>query len=57
MIARTILWSALLLIAVRLFWPSRWRELGRTVNRVVNATLIAIAIVYSGWLLLWFLKG
>lgn len=57
MIARTILWSALLVIAVRLFWPSRWRELGRTVNRVVNATLIAIAIVYSGWLLLWFLKG
>ncbi len=57
MLARTLIWVAVTLIAIKLFWPTRWREVGRSVNRVVNATFVAIVLVYSAWLLIWWLKG
>ena len=54
MLLRTLLFGALALVATQLFFPSKWRELGARVNRVVNAVLIAIVLVYSAqlvWLL------
>jgi hypothetical protein len=52
---RTLLFGALALGATKLFFPGKWRELGQRANRLVNATLVAIALVYSAqlvWLLL-----
>jgi hypothetical protein len=57
MLMRVLFWSALALGAVKIFWPGRWRELGERANRVVNAILIAIAVVYTGQLLWWLIKG
>ncbi|MFZ5895833.1 MAG: hypothetical protein ACOY0T_32550 [Myxococcota bacterium] len=47
MLSRFVLYSALLLLAFKLLVRVRWRELGRRIDRVVNAMLIAIALVYS----------
>ena len=55
MILRTLLLGALALAATKLFFPGKWRELGKRANRLVNAILIAIVLVYSAqlvWLLL-----
>jgi len=52
---RTLLLGALALAATKLFFPGKWRELGQRTNRLVNAILIAIVLVYAGqlvWLLL-----
>jgi hypothetical protein len=52
---RTLLLGALALAATKLFWPGKWRQLGERANRLTNAILIAIVLVYSAqlvWLLL-----
>jgi len=52
---RTLLLGALALAATKLFFPGKWRALGQRTNRLVNAILIAIVLVYAGqlvWLLL-----
>jgi hypothetical protein len=56
-LSKTILFGALALVtalvAAKLFFPSKWRELGRRVDRTVNAVLIALALVYTGQVLWW----
>lgn len=56
MLSKAILFGALAIAATKLFFPGKWRELGRRVDRTVNAILIAIAVVYVGQLLWWFTK-
>ena len=55
MLLRILLFGALALAATKLFFPSKWRQLGKRVNRLMNAILIAIVLVYSAqlvWMLL-----
>ena len=47
MLSRFVLYAALLLLAFKLLVRVRFRELGRRIDRAVNATLIAIALLYS----------
>jgi hypothetical protein len=56
-LSRTLLFGALALVAVKLFFPGKWRGLGRRVDRLVNAILIAIAVVYSAQLAWWLVQG
>ena len=56
MLARIIFFSAALLIGLKLFYPQRLRALGKQVDRVVNATLIALALVYSVQVAIWILN-
>lgn len=56
MLARVIFLSAAALLALRIFAPQRLRAFGKQVDRVVNATLIALGIVYSVQIALWFLN-
>lgn len=57
MLTRTLLFVALLLAGAKLFFPGKWRELGRRFNRTINAILIAIVVVYSGQMVWWFFQG
>jgi hypothetical protein len=54
MLARIIFLVAGSLLALKLFAPHRLRALGKQIDRVVNATLIALGIVYSVQIALWF---
>lgn len=56
MLARLILFSAGTLLALKIFAPQRLRALGKQVDRVVNATLIALGIVYSVEVVLWLMS-
>ena len=47
MLARLIFFGAGTLLALKLFAPQRLRAFGKQIDRVVNATLIALGIVYS----------
>jgi hypothetical protein len=53
MLARLIFLTAGALLALKIFAPARLRALGKQVDRVVNATLIALGIVYSVQIALW----
>ena len=53
MLARLIFFAAGTLLALKLFAPQRLRALGKQIDRVVNATLIALGIVYSVQLALY----
>jgi hypothetical protein len=53
MFARLILLGAGALLALKLFAPQRLRALGKQVDRVVNATLIALGLVYSVEIAIW----
>jgi hypothetical protein len=55
MLTRIIFLCALALVALKLFAPQRWRLLGKQIDRVVNATLIALGIVYSVQIALYLL--
>jgi hypothetical protein len=55
-LARVIFLSAAALLALRIFAPQRLRAFGKQIDRVVNATLIALGVVYSVQVLLWFLS-
>jgi len=55
MLARLIFFCAAALLGLKLFAPQRLRLLGKQVDRVVNATLIALGVVYSVQIALWFL--
>ncbi|MEO6598460.1 MAG: hypothetical protein ABIQ16_01210 [Polyangiaceae bacterium] len=54
MLTRIIFLCAATLIGFKLFAPHRLRALGKQVDRVVNATLIALALVYSAQVAIWF---
>lgn len=54
MLTRLIFFCAALLIGLKLFAPQRLRLLGKQVDRVVNATLIALGVVYSVEVAIWF---
>ena len=54
MLTRVIFCCAALLIGLKLFAPQRLRLLGKQVDRVVNATLIALGVVYSVEVAIWF---
>ncbi len=56
MLARIIFFCAAALIGLKLFYPQRLRALGKQVDRVVNATLIALALVYSVQVAVWLLS-
>jgi hypothetical protein len=56
MLARVIFLAAGALLALRVFAPQRLRALGKQVDRVVNATLIALGIVYSVEIAIWLLS-
>jgi hypothetical protein len=56
-LTRTLLFAALALAAAKLFFPGKWRELGRRFNRAINAVLIAIVLVYSGQIIWWLVQG
>ena len=47
MLARLIFLVAGALLALKVFAPQRLRAFGKQIDRVVNATLIALGIVYS----------
>jgi hypothetical protein len=53
MLARLIFFGAGTLLALKLFAPQRLRAFGKQIDRVVNATLIALGIVYSVQLALY----
>ncbi|HTA88884.1 MAG TPA: hypothetical protein VK745_04890 [Polyangiaceae bacterium] len=53
MFARLILFCAGALLALKIFAPQRLRALGKQVDRVVNATLIALGLVYSVEIAIW----
>jgi hypothetical protein len=55
MLTRVIFLCAMALLALKLFAPQRLRLLGRQIDRVVNATLIALGIVYSVQIALYLL--
>jgi hypothetical protein len=55
MLTRIIFLCAMALIVLKLFAPQRWRLLGKQIDRVVNATLIALGIVYSVQIALYLL--
>lgn len=54
MLARLILFSALLLIGLKIFYPQRLRALGRHIDRGVNLTLIGLLVVYAVQLLVYY---
>ena len=54
MLTRLIFFCALALLGVKLFAPARLRALGKHLDRVVNATLIALGVVYSVQIVIWF---
>ncbi len=54
MLSRLIFLSAAALIGLKLFAPHRLRAFGKQIDRVVNATLIALALVYGVQVALWF---
>ncbi|MEP7049053.1 MAG: hypothetical protein ABJB12_01820 [Pseudomonadota bacterium] len=54
MLARLIFLTAGALLALKIFAPHRLRAFGKQVDRVVNATLIALGLVYSVQLALYF---
>ena len=54
MLSRIIFLSAAALIGLKLFAPHRLRAFGKQIDRVVNATLIALALVYTVELAIWF---
>jgi hypothetical protein len=54
MLTRIIFLCAAALIGLKLFAPHRLRALGKQMDRVVNATLIALALVYSVQVAIWF---
>ena len=47
MLTRLIFLCAGTLLALKIFAPHRLRAFGKQLDRVVNATLIALGIVYS----------
>ncbi len=47
MLSRLIFLCAGVLLALKIFAPHRLRAFGKQLDRVVNATLIALGIVYS----------
>jgi hypothetical protein len=55
MLTRIIFLCAMALVALKLFAPQRLRLLGKQIDRVVNATLIALGIVYSVQIALYLL--
>ena len=55
MLARIIFLFAGSLLALKIFAPQRLRAFGKQIDRVVNATLIALGIVYSVQIALWLL--
>ncbi len=56
MLTRIIFLCAAALIGLKLFAPHRLRAFGKQLDRVVNATLIALALVYSVQVAMWFLS-
>ena len=53
MLARFVFLIAAALLALKVFAPQRLRAFGKQIDRVVNATLIALGIVYSVQIALW----
>ncbi|HEY3667380.1 MAG TPA: hypothetical protein VGL19_15340 [Polyangiaceae bacterium] len=53
MLARLIFLGAGTLLALKIFAPHKLRAFGKQIDRVVNATLIALGIVYSVQLALY----
>ncbi|MEO8903684.1 MAG: hypothetical protein ABI488_15440 [Polyangiaceae bacterium] len=47
MLARLIFLGAATLLGLKIFAPHRLRAFGKQVDRVVNATLIALGLVYG----------
>jgi hypothetical protein len=47
MLTRLIFLAAGTLLALKIFAPHRLRAFGKQIDRVVNATLIALGLVYS----------
>jgi len=56
MLARLIFLAAGALLALKLFAPQRLRAFGKKLDRVVNATLIALGIVYTVQIALYLLS-
>lgn len=54
MLTRLIFFCALALLGLKLFAPHRLRAFGKQIDRVVNATLIALGVVYSVQVAIWF---
>jgi hypothetical protein len=54
-LSRLVFLFAAALLGIKLFAPDRFRALGKQLDRVVNATLIALGIVYSVQIALYLL--
>ena len=56
MLTRLIFFTAVVIIALKLFAPHRLRALGKQVDRGVNLTLIGLGLVYTVQLALYLLQ-
>ncbi|MEI9954464.1 MAG: hypothetical protein WDO74_37225 [Pseudomonadota bacterium] len=56
MLSRIIFFSAAALLGLKLFAPQRLRALGKQLDRGVNLTLIALGVVYTVQLAIYFLS-
>jgi hypothetical protein len=57
MLARIVFFSALALLALKLFAPQRLRLVLKQIDRGVNWTLIALAVVYTVQLAAYYFKA
>ena len=56
MLARIIFLCAAALLGLKIFAPQRLRALGKKLDRVVNMTLIALGVVYTVQVAIYFLS-
>ncbi len=56
-VSRFLLYSVVAVLLLRTVLRLRFRDLGKRVDRLVNAILLALVVVYSGYLLYWLLAG
>lgn len=58
MLVRVLLFSALLIFGLRLFFPQQWREFGRRFDRAINVSLVLLVVLYAAQLLwMWLSPG
>jgi hypothetical protein len=56
-LSKILLFSALALALLKFVFRFKFRELGPRIDRLVNALLIAIVLVYSGQIVWWIVQG
>ena len=57
MTLRILFWAGLGLLAFKIFFRRRFRELGARLDRAVNVTIVLIALAYGARMIWWFVRG